>query len=1259
MFYFNIFAIQHLLTQKNSTLFIYIITVEQLSLQRQLEIVQAQQQQILQQQAQGSLHTPNPNFSGLQPPANITYCPPSPNLNLPNNTVGSFANQASTLSAGNSNNRNYNSTNNANASPYHNRSSSSSNNTDYNDPDNSGYITSPRNHRRSQSSVTSIGNIPFSKTDSRPQALGHTRRHSLGLAEAKKAAAEAHAQRYNSPSKLSISSTTADVKENSPSLSSPNVLNPPTFKFPASPQTQSDDQDFITPSNRLHSRNRSMASERSPQRSFQFPPKSNEQSSQQQSLQPPQPFFAERQSNLGHKSTGSDLNSNWRKHSSSSSPTHAPSNSFAFESQNFLPGHRPKNSYGGSISSISQFNTNQNQRKSLFAPYLPQSSLPELINEGKLVTGVLRVNKKNRSDAYVSTDGLLDADIFICGSKDRNRALEGDLVAVELLVVDEVWSSKREKEEKKRRKDTKFNNDVKDDVHNDASTSSAADQPSGAKSSSGSLNRKGSLKQRPIQKKNDDVEVEGQSLLLVEEEEINDDAKPLYAGHVVAVIDRVPGQLFSGTLGLLRPSQAAKKEKDDEGSNNGNSNNNNNKANYKPKIVWFKPIDKKVPLIAIPTEQAPKDFVDNHDKYANQTFIASIKRWPITSLHPFGTLVSRLGATDDKAVEVESILRNNNFMCDEYVDGEEKYMLEFPTTDYILSKSSRKEFHDDYIIACSQNGLFSDHAFHVKGIQGEKIELGIHIVDVSEYIINGSNLDKRTKKRSHGVFLPQKSVNLLPENINKLVSFQEGIKSPAVSVVFEIDTLTFEIENVWMGETVVTPTKRVTYDEMDKYLDKSNDSVQTAISGYFASLELIASRLKKKRLNNMNLNTRNTLPLLDQLDDERVKLSLNIYDNIPSSLVIDEIFHTVNAAVAQKIHSALGERAFLRRFPIPTLNKFEYYQEKIAQLGVKLDTTSAGSFQNSILTIDDPIKREAVETILVKCMGRGKYVIAGKTDQDLGHYLFNLPTYTHFNAPMRRYADIIVHRQLKSILNNDIANYTEDVDSLKVISDYCNFKKDCATATQEQAIHLLLCQTINDMSSKTGQVLCTGYVLQVYESAFDVYLPEFGIEKRVHGDQLPLSKAEFDNSNKILKLFWEPNVDSATYVPDDENEPLSYRTSIKNKFRVSAFDAAKNQEEEAKDDSSSLSPEMSKLLARLNLKAPQIEVSEHSAGENPLDPYLKNLHTSIDGNNYIQEVGLLQKVPVLLRSEIGMSLPCLTVRVLNPFYKSPGSGALN
>lgn len=83
----------------------------------------------------------------------------------------------------------------------------------------------------------------------------------------------------------------------------------------------------------------------------------------------------------------------------------------------------------------------------------------------------------------------------------------------------------------------------------------------------------------------------------------------------------MPGQLFSGTLGLLRPSSAATKEKQEaerrerEGDR---GDDDRQKPIERPKIVWFKPTDKRVPLIAIPTEQAPEDFVTNSEAYADR-----------------------------------------------------------------------------------------------------------------------------------------------------------------------------------------------------------------------------------------------------------------------------------------------------------------------------------------------------------------------------------------------------------------------------------------------------------------------------------------------------------------------------------------------------------------------------------------------------------------------------------------------------------------
>ncbi|ODV67962.1 RNB-domain-containing protein [Hyphopichia burtonii NRRL Y-1933] len=1302
------------------------LMVEQYNLQRQLEAVQAQQKQILQQQQQQQQQQQHQQY---------TYPP------------------------GRSNNDSMPSQNNYRGHGGHSRSSSIN--------------SAAGGHRRTASGSTSA-------------VQGHSRRHSLGLNEAIKAAAS---QRQNNRISLTPSSSGSTPPSSAAAAGTGgDSENIGSFKFPASASSSDGDNDSISPPfsasssantsrDSSHGRSRSLAYG---QQSFKFPPDnhSNQQSpppapapapapaaSNNNSLLPPTPNFSispspdkGHQKRLSHyrsgsrnfDSNGGNMNSNWRSQQQPQPPLNqqlAP-NSYGSHQRNlssleppsagFVPGHKPRNSsYGGgsSISSLAQFlpnsggaggaggaNGQNNGRKSLFAPYLPQSSLPELINDGRLVTGTLRVNKKNRSDAYVSTDGLLDADIFICGSKDRNRALEGDLVAVELLVVDEVWESKKEKEEKKRRKDNTLTKGpstsvLNDDIHNDA-TSISANAPSSASNSAGGsptnkeekseneekgLGRRGSLKQRPTMKKNDDVEVEGQSLLLVEEEEINDEVKPLYAGHVVAVVDRIPGQIFSGTLGLLRPAQAAQAAKDKKSGKE--SSVHTPKA---PKIVWFKPTDKKVPLIAIPTEQAPKDFVENHEKYSDQLFVASIKRWPITSLHPFGTLVSKLGKIEDSSTEIDSILRDNNFLCDEYpVDDDAdneviaSYVRDLPLIEPELQNPDRVEYSYDYIIAFTQNNLFSDHALHIKRLSELKIELGFHSADVSYFIPPGCVLDRKSKKRSSSVFLPQKVAQLFPEQVNELISFKENQRNLAVSVIFEIDTENFEVEDLYIHETIIVPKQLVSYDTFDAILENKslpNTNISSAASDYIKTFSLIAKEFRRQRLDNHSLGITPNLTLLDQLDDEKVRLDLNIFKQSLAFSIISEISHKVNNAIAAKVHAGLGDQALLRRHALPTLQKMETFVRKATNLGFKIDTTTSSTLQNSILKIEDPIKRQCIETLLYKCMSRGRYYIAGKQDPDsYGHYYFNTPLYTHFNAPLRRYSDLIVHRQLKQVINKgkqgSLDDKEADLDALKATAEYCNFKKDCAANAQEQAIHLLLSQTINEISESAGQLLCIGTVVQVYESSFDVFIPEFGVEKRVHGDQLPLVKAEFDKTERVLELYWDKGVDSATYVPPDEKTSLSYRSSIKNKYRTSAVQAAKIQNKARLEKKSVATESIINKLAKLNLQPPNLAVpsiqkdnelkdsnntrsmpSSPTQGSFPknirtnsssviksdagttagdieggLKPYLQDVITRVEHNSYIQEIRELKQVPVLIRAEIGMALPCLTVRVLNPF----------
>jgi protein SSD1 len=472
----------------------------------------------------------------------------------------------------------------------------------------------------------------------------------------------------------------------------------------------------------------------------------------------------------------------------------------------------------------------QQQRKTLFTPYLPQATLPALLGDGQLVSGILRVNKKNRSDAYVSTqDGLLDADIFICGSKDRNRALEGDLVAVELLDVDEVWGQKREKEEKKKRKDI---TDTRTGG-NDRSNRDSSNNNDGSSAAEGGIKRRGSLRQRPTQKKNDDVEVEGQSLLLVEEEEVNDEQKPLYAGHIVAVIERVAGQMFSGTLGLLRPSSQATKEKQEaeRQARDGNSGRHQEQRQQdKPKIVWFKPTDKRVPLIAIPTEQAPRDFVEKHQEYADRIFVACIKRWPITSLHPFGTLVEQLGKMGELKVETDALLRDNNFASDEFSDavlrsvGLEDWSLE-KEDETALAK--RRDFRQERAFTIDPNGSNElDDAIHIKTTEDGKIEIGIHIADVAHFIKANSLVDREAKKRGTAVYLMNRACNMLPPKLaSEICSLTPGQDRLTVSVVFKVNPQTGVVadEDTWIGKGIIKSTGKLGYKDVDAVLSGEAD----------------------------------------------------------------------------------------------------------------------------------------------------------------------------------------------------------------------------------------------------------------------------------------------------------------------------------------------------------------------------------------------------------------------------------------------------
>ncbi|KEP54322.1 putative cell wall biogenesis protein phosphatase SSD1 [Rhizoctonia solani 123E] len=918
----------------------------------------------------------------------------------------------------------------------------------------------------------------------------------------------------------------------------------------------------------------------------------------------------------------------------------------SFSFPNMLPNMMAANmmSFGGGLNVLQQQQqqfqmqlqqqSNQPQRKSLFAPYLPQASLPPLLAAGKLVVGILRVNKRNRSDAYVSTE-VLDADIYICGSKDRNRALEGDIVAVELLDVDEVWGTKKEKEEKKRKKEENAAYDVR-----------------------GAAGRKND-------KKKDDVEVEGQGLMLFEDEEVTDEVKPQFAGHVVAVVERMPGQLFSGTLGLLRPSSAATKEKQEAERREREGERYDEQAAKKdmerPKIVWFKPTDKRVPLIAIPTEQAPPDFVTNSEAYADRLFVACIKRHPISSLHPFGTLVEELGPIGDVEVETSALLKDCNFPTEEFTDNVTKCLPPLPWTIPEREYETRRDFRSERVFTIDPaTAKDMDDALHVQVNDDGTYDVGIHITDVSYFVKPNTALDRDARKRATSVYLVQRAVPMLPPTLSEeLCSLVPGKERLTFSAVFTM-TEDARVIKKWFGRAIIKSAAKLSYGEVQAVIDGGNlvsenldpQHSANAIEGDLKILQTLAKQMRERRTDNGTLSVQ-SLKLKFDLDESGAPVDCSDEAQTEANYLVAEFMILANTAVAQQIAVHLPEQALLRRHEEPIERRLLGFKERAARLGHDIDVSSAGALQKSFNSIQDPIARRILEILCSKAMHRAKYFCTGMLDiAKYSHYALAEPLYTHFTSPIRRYADIIVHRQLESVLSptSDV-KFTMDRDSVAKVAQQCNIKKGSAKLAQEQSAHLFLCLLISDLTQKYGPVVRQARVVGVLDAAFDVLIPEFGIEKRVHVDQMPIDNHVFEEHSHTLQIYWSTR-DVISWLAensDDEHLKKVKQTAEQHAVKMELTSRSVHDERALFDEDE----EDEIVISRPALPSDAAEETskQRKLSKAKVEPQFEGLRRTSAGHR-IQDIRELMSVPVIVTADLTKSPPVIKVYSVNPYAEA-------
>ncbi|PWN40199.1 RNB-domain-containing protein [Ceraceosorus guamensis] len=888
----------------------------------------------------------------------------------------------------------------------------------------------------------------------------------------------------------------------------------------------------------------------------------------------------------------------------------------------YVPGMPPQPQGGNAAS----------QRKALFGSYLPQASLPPLLAAGKLVVGILRVNKRNRSDAWVTTE-VLDSDIFISGSKDRNRALEGDLVAVELLDPNEVWSIKKDKEDKKKRKE-----------------------------------EQGNVVARKPDKAKDDLEVEGAQLKLIDDEEENDQSPPALAGHVVAIVERTPGQLFSGTLGLLRPSSAATKEKQqaERALREGGDGTQGQEPQARPKIVWFRPTDKRVPLIAIPADQAPADFWEEggQESYNNRLFVACIKRWPITSLHPFGTLVEELGVIGNTEAETQALLKDClSSATEDFGENALKCLPPLPWSIPEREHDVRRDFRSTRVFTIDPaTAKDLDDALSITRLEGGLFEVGVHIADVSHFVKIGSALDRDARKRATSVYLVQRAIPMLPPTLSEeLCSLVPNVERLTFSAVFTMNK-DARVIGSWFGRTIIKSCAKLAYGDAQQVIegvdaneaiplekvDANSSHSQTDIAGDILLLHEFAQKMRARRFEGGALRIDNTR-LSFRLDDLGQPTDAIPHKLADANRVVEEFMLLANTSVAQQIAAGLPDVALLRRHERPILRRLEGFKARAAQMGFDVDISSAGALYKSLSSIKDVGQRAALETLATKSMQKAKYFSTGMVDiAKYAHFALNVPVYTHFTSPIRRYADVMVHRQLEAVLQGT-DKFPVDREGMAKIAQQCNVKRDAAKLAQEQSAHLFLCLLIHDLTVRYGPVVRQATVIGVLDAAFDVVVPEFGLEKRVHTDAIPLEHYQYDEHTNSLSLYWKQDIDVLSYLAETGDD-----VHVQGLRRLELARAMEMTSQSHTDEAALFDDEDDEVLAEAKRKVFSGEDAKGSTQR--MRSFQKQEltfdNTTVTNGHHIMTVKSLATLPVIITADITRSPPVLKVFSVNPWAQS-------
>lgn len=645
-------------------------------------------------------------------------------------------------------------------------------------------------------------------------------------------------------------------------------------------------------------------------------------------------------------------------------------------------------------------NKEQTTEDKKFEPFMPADVVEAGLKNNIFTEGILRINPKQFQHSYVSSSDRSEQDILIDGLKNRNRALEGDVVVVQLI-------------EESENEDTNDTNKQK-------------------------------------------------------------------KGKVVYIKEIVHKRTCIGNLKLMADKNRQK--------------------------ALFVPRDHRIPRLNIPFTCWPDNFYQNWKKYENTLFLAKIEEW-YDIRFAVGKILCNIGQSGNMVTETRAILAQNDLDITPF--GNEVRHL-YPRLDYTIPDDEIKIRED-----CRNMCIFSidppncrdiDDAVSCRQLENGNYEIGVHISDVAHFLTENTQLDEMVAEKATTIYLVERAYHMLPDELCMLCSLFPGVDKLAFSVFWEINDGA-EVLSHRFSKTIIQSCCQLAYDHAQAILEDRADAAAIFPETYngfqykdaykvIKTLGKISAAFRKNRFESGAL----------RIDQPKVSFQLNannglpesfwIYENKESHQLIEEFMLLANRTVAKKIYEDHPDLAFLRSHPAPSGFMLKQLAKSLEPMGIKLKIHSAQSLHTSLVKYidsEDKARAMVLNMLCARPMSRAKYFCAhGCDDDDFHHYALNVPLYTHFTSPIRRYADIMVHRLLSASLNfRDMPDW--EVDKVRMIAAQCNKQKYNAKKAGEMSTEMYTLKYIELNSPFVTEAV----VVDVRERYIDTIIVVMGLNRRI------------------------------------------------------------------------------------------------------------------------------------------------------------------